>query len=319
MTSTTIKNTICQDCLKQKDGLKTIKKNTVNQNNQSSVKERLINEIIEMVIQLEVEEIPGFEDIDFTKVSTTQLTNLRNDELSLLLDNLYEMVDKNSEEDIGEELEPELINPLEIIRKYKTLLDKKAKKNKPVEKWRLNIPKFIKTIVKNWRTESIHSIYEKSKIIMRESNGQLKEEIMDFVCDLSEIIFEEPVVEKISLDDIGRVEDWVLSRVEMIILPQLEVLDLLENNQGILILDDSWTKDLTQALIKEVHERDDWHCFICNDDNRLEIHQIISTESEKIYHKDNLITLCSSCKDAVNTMSVNKAFTQCLNNFIENY
>src|SRR5437588_334458 len=118
------------------------------------------------------------------------------------------------------------------------------------------IPKYIKAYVKNWRTESIHSVYEQSKAIMRKSTGKAKEEIMDFVCDLSEIIFEEQKKEKIPLDDIGLVEDWVLSQIEMIILPQLEVVDRLENSHGVLEFDTSWQKDLTQKLINEVYERD---------------------------------------------------------------
>jgi uncharacterized protein YbcI len=319
--ATASENTICQKCLNPKDSLNTnSKKNAVNKIRTSGVKETLMYEVIELVLELEIEDIPGFEDINFTNLSVSQLKNLSKDELSLLLDNLYEIYDAYNVEDIEEEsVETDFIDPLDIIKKYKKLLDVKVEENKPVEKWRLNIPKHIKVKVKNWRTESIHSIYEKSKVLMQKSTGQSKEEIMDFVCDLSEIIFEEPVIEKIPLDNKGRVEDWVLSHIEMIILPQLEVIDRLENNQGILNFDDSWRKDLTYELIEEVHERDGRHCFICNDGNNLKLHQIISIESEIIYHKDNLVTLCNSCKNAINTRSVNKAFTQCLKIFIENY
>ncbi|MEH6996715.1 hypothetical protein V7075_29115 [Neobacillus drentensis] len=319
------KNTICQKCLNQINSINTkiIKKNPVNKIKTSGVKDTLMNEVIELVLELEIEEIPGFEDINFTDISVFQLRNLSKDDLSLLLDNLYEIQDAYSMEDIEEEdieeVETDFIDALDIIRKYKKLLDVKMEKNKPVEKWRLNIPKYIKVKVKNWRSESIHSIYEKSKVLMTTSTGQNKEEIMDFVCDLSEIIFEEPVKEKIPLEDKGRVEDWVLSHIEMTILPQLEAIDRLENNHGILIFDDSCTNDLTQALIEEVHERDGRHCFICHDRNNLKLHQIITYESGKTYHKDNLVTLCNSCKNAIITRSVNKAFTQCLRNFYENY
>jgi hypothetical protein len=155
-------------------------------------------------------------------------------------------------------------------------------KNKPVEEWRINIPKSIKARVKNWKTEPIHSIYEQSKEAMRKSTGENKEEIMDFVCDLSEIIFEKQLPDRIPLDDIGSVEDWVMNRVEMIKLPQLEVLDLLENEQVKLFFDDSWTSNLTETLKKEVHKRDGGHCYICNNEDKIVLHQVISIESERL-------------------------------------
>jgi hypothetical protein len=305
--TTSNKNSICKKC--------------------SNKQNRMIKEIINLVGDLNIETIPGFEEIDLTQITLFQLQEFHEEELSLLLEILNSLYDDyyiqelEEEEDIQEVEEevPELINPLDFIKKYKILLDKKLQKNIPNEQWRLNIPKSLKLNIKTWRTDSIRSIYDQSKILLENFSGKDKEEIKDFICDLSEIIFEKPPIEKISLNDIDQVEDWVISHLEMIVLPQLDVLERLEKNNGKLNLDGNWTKELSNTLIKEVHERDGWHCFICNNDYNLRLHNIISIEPEKNYHKDNLVTLCVSCKDAVDTRSVKKSFTQCLKNFIENY
>ena len=101
--------------------------------------------------------------------------------------------------------------------------------------------------------------------------------VREFICELSEIIynteFEEEMEELYQPDD--EVATFIMSLVEMIILPHLEVLDRLEKHGGKIIYGDLWNVPFKESLKVEVKDRDDWKCVICECETDLHVHHKI--------------------------------------------
>lgn len=130
----------------------------------------------------------------------------------------------------------EMVDTLVIIEKYKYGAVQNQDEKQPMEideSWRKMIPGPLKSDIRDWKKVPIESIYERPKSLMEQSTGKKRQEILTFVVELSQIIFEskeegyeEEIPENNDLkDEIG---DYIMNLVEIIILPHLEVMDLIQ-------------------------------------------------------------------------------------------
>lgn len=282
----------------------------------SDVKDEVVSKILYIVGEMDIRKVAGFEYIDFTKEKVSTLKGYSIDTLKELLDALedlyYEYMDMIDEE------KGAIINPLEILNQYKNGIDKGSEKKPALnETWRKNIPSVIKENIPSWRQETSIFIYEKSKELMGSFKGRDLQVVREFICELSEIIynteFEEEMEELYQPDD--EVATFIMSLVEMIILPHLEVLDRLEKHGGKIIYGDLWNVPFKESLKVEVKDRDDWKCVICECETDLHVHHKIPRKLGGVHHKDNLVTLCASCHKAVETANVKEAFKTCFANY----
>lgn len=221
-------------------------------------------------------------------------------------------------EDLELEEENDEIDLLEVIEKYKD--GRTTTPDIPVEKdesWREMIPTILKRRLKDWQTADIQVVYDHAKGLLHTNRS----EMMPFVVEMSQVIYdmsaqEEDEVEE--ADELDAISDTIMSLVEMIILPHLEVLDLIQQRGGQITFSDLWHKPFTDQLKKEVKDRDEWRCVICEGETDLHVHHKIPRDKGGIHHPANLVTLCASCHGAVETADVKKAFQKCLMNYKKN-
>lgn len=285
----------------------------------SEAKDKVLSKIMHIVGEMDIYEVENFEYIDFSKGTESTLRGYSIDTLTGLRDALEDLYYERME--MIEEEKERYINPLEILNKYKDGIDKiNENEHVPVpnETWRKHIPSIIKENIPSWRQETMASTYEKSKELMGNFRGSDLQVVREFVCELSEIIydneFEEEEKEEVYQPD-DEVAAAIMSLVEMIILPHLEVLDHLEKHAGKIIYGDLWNVPFKESLKIEVKDRDGWKCAICECETDLHVHHKIPRRLGGIHHKDNLVTLCASCHKAVETANVKEAFKTCLANY----
>ncbi|WP_236799817.1 HNH endonuclease [Bacillus cereus] len=280
-------------------------------------KEKFLDKIIHIAGEMDIRKMAGFEFIDFSVEKKSTLLKYDEEILRDLLDALedlyHEHMDMMNEEKGG------IINPLEILNKYKDGVGKVNEKESVInDTWRKYIPSVIKKSIPNWRHETVTVIYEKSKELMANFNGADLRVVREFICELSEIIYdneseEEEEEELYQADD--DVAALIMSLVEMIILPHLEVLDRLEKHGGKITYGNLWNVAFNETLKIEVKDRDGWKCVICECETDLHVHHKIPRKLGGIHHKDNLVTLCASCHKAVETANVKEAFKACFANY----
>lgn len=283
------------------------------------IDESVEGRILHLVKTMDLFSLPGFENINFRKLTRNQLSNLSESEITSLATKLEEMylVDFLEEE-------ADVINPLEVINRYRDGAIKEDIEEKPKEElWRKYVPTLLKQKITNWRTERVELFYEKAKQVMEDVKGTSSyREIYEFVIDLSQVVFEEKQEENDREEEEfifnDSVEESIMSIVEMIILPHLEVLDRIENKNGKIMFSNVWNVDFTEKLKQEVLDRDNWRCVVCEAETHLHVHHKIPRRLGGVHHKDNLVTLCASCHAAVETADVKKAFQKCLANFKKN-
>lgn len=229
------------------------------------------------------------------------------------------------EEEMGDDIDDEATyDPLAVIEKYKHGAieeDQKSTSYQLDESWRKLVPTSLKHHMKDWKTAPIQSVYDQAKEIMGQSSGTIRQELMPFVVELSQIIFDsrDDEEEEIEAEDdaVSRdaASEAVMSLVEMIILPHLEVMDIIQSRGGKITFSNLWYKPFTDKLKEEVKDRDEWKCVICEAETDLHVHHKIPREKGGIHHKANLVTLCASCHAAVETADVQHAFKKCLANY----
>ena len=71
---------------------------------------------------------------------------------------------------------------------------------------------------------------------------------------------------------------------------------------------------LTDKLRKDVKTRDNYQCSICGKTTNLEVHHIIKVKHGGTNEMDNLITLCTSCHRAIDTLNLEHAIAKCAKN-----
>ncbi|MEH7303477.1 HNH endonuclease, partial [Neobacillus drentensis] len=229
-----------------------------------------------------------------------------------------EMGSETYEEDYFDNL---MYNSLEIVEKYKggaIRIPEEDRTESTDESWRKMVPSVLKKQIKDWKTDSLLDVYNQAKEIMRRSKGEEWEEIVEFVTEMSQIIFvkeseEDPIEDDYQSTD--EIAESIMSLVEMIILPRLEVLDILKEKGGNVIFGNLWNVPFPESLTTEVKDRDNWKCVICENETELHVHHKIPRNLGGIHHIDNLVTLCASCHGAIETADINHAFTKCLANY----
>lgn len=78
---------------------------------------------------------------------------------------------------------------------------------------------------------------------------------------------------------------------------------------------DYWTVDgFNEALKNKVLQRDNYHCYVCENDKDLEVHHVLPRRLGGSHEMDNLITLCVRCHRHVETGNYQHAVKKCLEN-----
>lgn len=224
-------------------------------------------------------------------------------------------------EDLQLEEYTDAIDILQVIDKYRDGIIKttEQKETKIDDSWRDMIPGVVKNTVRNWKTDDIHTIYEQAKAILPKHRSS----VMPFLSEMSQIIFdhdanqgEEDKESLIESTDI--ISDSIMSLLEMIIMPHLEVIDLIQKNGGKITFANVWNKPFNENLKNEVKDRDGWKCVVCECETDLHVHHKIPREKGGIHHPDNLVTLCSSCHGVIETADIKQSFQRCLANYKKN-
>lgn len=70
----------------------------------------------------------------------------------------------------------------------------------------------------------------------------------------------------------------------------------------------------TESLKDKIRERDDYTCQVCGSGLNLHVHHIIPRKWGGTNETENLITLCASCHNAIETKDIEYATTKCLKN-----
>lgn len=202
-------------------------------------------------------------------------------------------------------------NVLDVINLFKDGAVNKVKTGNEV--WKKHIPSCLKKYVKFHMT--LEQVYELSKIhvknYQRDSKDYMK--LMDFKCDLEEMIFNP---EEFNLQQEEKFEfelnPIVRKTVEAIMMPQMELNRLLFEEGFSIVIEDSM---LDEKLVELVRKRDAYKCVVCDDDMNTHLYFKIPINKGGPYHLDNMVTLCTSCYNAINTKQMEYAYEQCMKNF----
>jgi hypothetical protein len=227
-------------------------------------------------------------------------------------EDIESFLEEIDQDDDSEEEEP--LDIIAMINKY--MINNKSPEIQYDESWRKLTPKVIKLKIKDWNSAPIESVYEQAKTIMESSTGKERGAILPFVVELSQIIFEnqeEKGNSNVYSND--EINDLIMSRVEMVILPHLEMLDIISQRQGKIPVSQLEDVPYTDSLKKHVIARDEQKCVICEAGKDLHVQHKIPLDKGGINHEANLVTLCSSCQGAIKTANVQYAFEKCLANY----
>jgi HNH endonuclease len=327
---------VCTDCLsKEKDKARTSVKKTTKKTPSKSIpktqvnvekdlpnkKDLVIEELLMSVEELNITTLRSLETIHFEKENYKTLRRFKMDELEFILEDINGI--KEDLENKDSDGDQELINPLTILEKYK---DGKIKvddldEEETNNQWRQFVPSFMKQRIPGWRNKSLMDFYNEAKALMDSQTGAALEKTRGYVSELSQIVFEEKNDNKNEEDneeEKSDIEASILSVVEMIILPHLEVLNKIEEHNGKILFSDIWNKPFDDSLKKDVKDRDGWRCVVCESDTDLHVHHKIPRRLGGINHQHNLVTLCASCHKAIETADVQRAYKKCLINYRKN-
>jgi hypothetical protein len=225
-------------------------------------------------------------------------------------------------EDLRLEDESESFDPLGVLEKYNEGSRRTSKTIDTPEvdnSWRNTIPSVLKRHIENWKTESLEVFYFKARDLIEVD----RKVIIPFVAELSHLVFDEEAtteegVDELEFDTTDSIADGIMSLVEMIIGPHLEVMDIIQQRGGNIKFSNLWHKPFTEQLKQTVKDRDGWRCVICEGETDLHVHHKIPRDKGGIHHPDNLVTLCASCHGVIETADIKKAFEKCLINYKKN-
>jgi hypothetical protein len=270
------------------------------------------------------ESIPDWEELTIQELSHEVyhlISQLKRSAVKLdLEDYLGELEDLLLEEEFEEDDEMDNnYDLLEILEKYKDgrLKSEDNEETRVVDDtWRKRIPVLLKGLITDWKTRDMFSFYDEAKSHISKD----RESIMPFIAEMSEIIFEEKVKQDEEPEDefTDAVSEMIMSLVEMIILPHLEVMDMIRQRGGNITFSNLWNKPFTEKLKDQVRERDNNRCVVCEGETELHVHHKIPREKGGLHHPANLVTLCASCHGVIETADINKAFKKCLTNYKKN-
>jgi len=221
------------------------------------------------------------------------------------------------------------IDPLEILNRYKFSEFKlqETSTNPEPEHWREDIPKWLHKLIPKWSTDPIEEVYNQIKKIKNspDTSGSKLEELIALLSDLSQIVFaedptevqEENIREGNDEENEIAIRELILHRVEMVILPHLEVKDRLVETNGMVTFKDIWRVPFNDSIKEKVKNRDKWKCVICESPTELHVHHKIPRIYGGVHHMDNLVTLCASCHGAVETARVEYAYMKGCENYFK--
>lgn len=280
------------------------------------IKETIVDEIFKYSNEKSIYTIdePYYLNLEFDDRDDL-LTNFSEKELRKILD-LFKSAGE------GIKKQENIINPLGILNMY----EEGAIKVTPIadkEIWKKYIPSTLRyDLAGKSLEEAIKVMNEKIKKINRQ-NANYKE-WMKFKQELEEILYEEDVIEEEQIDFEKEWEEdleialQIRKTVEAVILPHLEILQRLEENNGKLKLLDVNDQPFNENLKISVRERDNHSCIVCNGVSNLHVHHKIPRKLGGPNHIYNLVTLCSSCHSAIETADPLHAFTKGITNYFKN-
>ncbi|WJH37087.1 HNH endonuclease [Paenibacillus sp. CC-CFT747] len=274
----------------------------------------LIDEIIIMAEAMNITNIQGWDVTSEDKASLIA-SKLSAGQLMSVADELL-WIEEERLENVEVESVPEgaYINPLEIVERYKNG-DRSTKNLFEITahsiEWRHLVPSFIKPLIPTWNVDTITIFYEKCKKVLLMSSGKQATKVRILISNLSELLYEEGKEQtdkdmEIDITDDDNIAELVMFRVESIILPHVEVIEKIEKSRGKIIFCDIWDLPFTESLKKEVKERDQWKCAVCESESDLHVHHKIPRKLGGVHHPDNLVTLCASCHASVESAHLKK-------------
>lgn len=237
---------------------------------------------------------------------------------------MHDYEDEADQEEKEEYLDPDYsvvyVDPLEIIEKYKDGLTNDSRSKQVDNTWRSFFPSFLKKKIPGWKTLPVEEVYNLAKMELKSTAGEKYNQLFSYICDLSEIVFNEKEEDdEVPIDLMSdETAEAILKLVEIIILPHQEVLARIEESGGRIQFVNVWETTFSENLKKEIKDRDGWKCVICEGQTDLHVHHKIPRNLGGMNHKDNLVTLCNSCHPAIETANVQVAFKKCLANFRKN-
>ncbi|QSB11979.1 HNH endonuclease [Lysinibacillus fusiformis] len=211
----------------------------------------------------------------------------------------------------------DFINALDYVYKYK---DGDIIEENEDDAWHNGIPKFLDKYINRQMTVEDAYVKVTELVNLEKRDSPRYMDLMEYRIDLGTYIFrdKEIVEERSGVEEFSEYDfaEFVRKTVEAIILPHIEVIEIIENKKGKIKFVDVWQQNFSEELKQEVRRRDGYKCVVCDEEMNLHVHHKIPRKLGGPNHADNLVTLCASCHGVIETADIEKAFRKCMNNFM---
>ena len=230
-----------------------------------------------------------------------------------LIDIIEELIFEESPKE-NPQIEKTVVDIQELLSYYSEQKNQLDKKEIPEAYWKKSIPNYIKNHLPGWKTATIEDIYKVTNEHLSSTTGELRKELFDFSCEISEVLFDVTEVET-NANSLLKAEESITFNVESILIPYLEVLDKIEEFDGNILFIPENENPLDETLKQKVLLRDEEKCIICTNNKQLQIHYKIPLDVGGINVLENLVCVCEACKVAVETLDLEIAINKCLINY----
>lgn len=211
----------------------------------------------------------------------------------------------------------DIVNALDYVYKYK---DGDIIEENEGDAWYKGIPKYFDKYINRQMTVEDAYVKVTELVNLEKRDSPRYMDLMEYRIDLGTYIFrdKEIVEERSGVEEFSEYDfaEFVRKTVEAIILPHIEVIEIIEKKKGEIKFVDVWQQNFSEELKQEVRRRDGFKCVVCDEEMNLHVHHKIPRKLGGPNHADNLVTLCASCHDVIETADIEKAFRKCMNNFI---
>lgn len=225
----------------------------------------------------------------------------------------------NEEERLIQEIDCErLLNDYPIDQLVKSVRRFLKGSKKRDELWRKYVPDYMKQQYSDWETGSLQQIYTEANRLISTQGKVAREQLMSFASDLSRIIFDnknENEIDDEPIHSLDEVEAHITFAVEMVMLPYLDLLDQIEEAEGLARFNTLANDQLANSIKSEIIARDAGVCVICTSNTDIHAHFRIPQKYGGLHQLNNIVTLCNSCKQVVETTNIRAAVTTGIFNY----
>ncbi|PID21351.1 hypothetical protein CSV61_08945 [Sporosarcina sp. P3] len=203
----------------------------------------------------------------------------------------------------------------ELVKNVRRFLKGSEKRD---ESWRKYVPDYMKQQYSDWKTGSLKQIYTEANRLISTQGKVARDQLMSFASDLSRILFEnkdESQIDDEPIHSLEEVEAHITYAVEMVMLPYLDLLDQIEEAEGLIHFDTVANEQLASSIKSEIIARDAGICVICTSDQDIHIHFRIPRKYGGLDQLNNIVTLCNSCRQVVETTNLRAAVTTGIFNY----